>query len=70
MDLFDQLEEISRPVTQALYFLLSKGLEWSRFHSDCGGIHSLFQTKSYQLPSCSESVFTKAGGLMYTHRIA
>ena len=34
-----------------------------------GGIHSLFQTKSYQLPSRGESVSTKAGGLMYMHNI-
>ena len=35
--------------------MLSKGLERV--------IHNLFQTKSYQLPSRGESVFTKAGGL-------
>ena len=35
--------------------MLSKGLECVT--------HSLFQTKSYQLPSCGESVFTKTGGL-------
>ena len=35
--------------------MLSKGLECVT--------HSLFQTKSYQLPSRGESVFTKTGGL-------
>ena len=30
---------------------------------DLRAIHSLFQTKSYQLPSRGESVFTKTGGL-------
>ena len=53
-----------RAEVQALYFLLSKGVEWSRFHSDRRGLHSLFQTKSRD-----ESGFTKAGGLMYMYRI-
>ena len=70
-DLFDHLEGMYTNVICAgsgpgpLFFLLSKGLEWSRFHSDWGGIQCLFQTKSYQLPSRGESVFTKAGGLIY-----
>ena len=50
--------------------LLFKGLKWSRFHFDCGRLHSPFQAKSYQLPWSDESIFTKGGGLIWMYCIS